>query len=265
MAEVVAALLLYRRRTRAGWIAVGVLTGGFVMVTLPLAFAGSDNEIASVVTFGLAMLYAWVADGAWRLALAWRSYVAVDGEHLVVRHPGILPEPVILHRDEVAETEVDPRPWHERRTAAGLRAKAFGGPTFLDAKLPVISAAPSAHGEATAAAPNLVIRFGSPRQLPAAPASIRMLLRLSQGKSGSYLGPKPRRTYPGLRLIVEDVAPLVPVLDAWERLDVETRDADYLSPVTARDHRRYRRRRLLVALGVTAITALFAVLELLAR
>lgn len=262
----VAAPLLYRRRTRAAWIAVAVPTAGLAGLSFWGSLVVSGRLTLNLFSFGMAVLYGWIADGALRVAFARKHYVGVQDDRLVIAHDGLMPEPLVLHRTDIDEVEIDPRPIHERRTAAGLRRGGVAPPTFLAPNLAVISPAVSSHSDdGTAVTPNLVVRFRANRELPAPPLSVRLLLRLAQGRHGAYRGPKPRREYRAVRLVVDGVEPIAQAVDAWEPLDVEARDERYLAPVTAEHHRKYRRKRLLVGLGVTAIMAFFVVLQLVAR
>lgn len=262
----VAAPLLYRGRTRAAWIATAVPTAMLAALSFWGSLAVSGNLTVNVVSFGMALGYGWLADGAVRVAFGRKHDIGVEDEHLVIAHDGLMPEPLVLHRTEIDEVEVDPRPIDERRTAAGLRRGGVSPPTFLAPNLAVISPAVSSHSDdGTAVTPNLVVRFRANRELPAPPLSIRMLLRLAQGRHGAYRGPKPRREYRAVRLVVDGVGAAAEALDEWEPLDVEARDARYLAAVTAEHHRRYRRKRLLMGLGVTGIMAFFVILQLVAR
>lgn len=262
----VAAPLLYRGRTRAGWAATGVVTGLLAVLSFWGSLAVAANVAFNVVVFAMALAYGWMADGALRMTFARKHYVGVEGDHLAIVHDGLMPEPLVVRRDEVDEIEVDPRSIEERKTAAGLRRGGVGPPTFLASNLAVISPAVSSHSDdGTAVTPNLVVRFKAGREIPSPPLSVRLLLRLAQGKYGAYRGPKPGREYKAVRLVVGGVERVAEAVDRWEPLDVERRDVRYLAPVTEEHHARYRRRQILTAVAVTGITGVFLVLEVLSR
>lgn len=262
----VTAPLLYRRRTRLGWVLTATVTGFLAALLLWPAADLSGNLARSLVLLGLAAGYGWVAAGAAQLAVGRRAYVAVHGDSLVVVHDGLLGEPLVVHRDDVAEVEVDPRPIDERSTAAALRRGGVAPPTFLDPDLAVVSPSPSTHSDyGTAVVPNVVVRFARPLAMAPPTLSVRFLLRLVQGRHGQYRGPKPGQTDDAVRLVVDDVGEIAAPLSTWERIDVEPRDERYLVAVTAEHRHRHRRQQLLMAAGVAAIAALALALEILSR
>lgn len=247
--------LLHRPVVRAGWLTVGAVCAFFAAGAAWAAWEAGIVATGRVLAFVLALGYAWLADGAFRLARA-RPVLALSHDAVTLGHTPLLPEPTVVPASGVSAVTVDRRPFAERRVAAATRAPGVAPSGFLDPRLPVVSVAPSAHWpEGSGAPPNVVLWLDPPASVPTVPRSVRLLLRVAGGRSGRYLGPRPGRPFTGVRLVVADDG--VPAVVAWaaERglLAELDRDRRYLAALTERNRRSYVRGRWVmvgIVLGV---------------
>lgn len=258
MMTVVEVALRSRLLVRAGWAAVGA--GSLVVAAVGWwigAASMASNQRAASVSIGLALLYTPAALAGIRMAGASRPRLVIADRTIAIHHPGVLREPITGELDGfVADTRTD----NDRRVAATVRRKAFGGTDLLDGSIPVVSAAPSSHSDhGTAQVPNLVLFFREPVPSPAVSLGVRLLLRVSTGRTGRYRGPRPRGTIQAVRLVADDpAAAAVALSGSVAELD-HPRNASYLRPITSRDRTKARRHRVALAWVTVAILLIVVV------
>lgn len=243
-----------RPLVQIGWrILAVVLLAAAGVTALGLVGAGPSPALLGLTAF--AFVYLWLATGAIRMARWGSGELRLSDDRLVVDCPALFGEPVEVPRDGVDYAAVDGRSAADRRVAARARAEA-GRSTFHERDWPVLSIEPSAHRDTGTTQPNLTIDVAPSLEAPKVPWSVRLLLRLSQGRHGRYRGPKSGKGMPGLRLVVADLDAAGRAFEEWGVLGVRDRDRGYLEPVTEEDRSEARRIRLITAAVLVGILAL---------
>lgn len=256
--------------TRAGWLAAGVVASGIAAVlTVLLATTPADAArpwVTAATVGALVVPYAWCGAGALRIGRARRHRLTVEPDALVIEHDALLGSPLVIARANIRSADADLRADDERRVAAARRRGGVVPPTFLDPSLPVVGAAPSVHARyGTAHAPNLVLHFHEPIVAPPVAWATRFLLRVSTGRFGRYRGPRGGRPMAGVRLTVDDPAPVVAALTQWGVLEPAPRNTRYLAPVRAADRRAAGRERLALFLVSSGVLVALIVARLVWR
>lgn len=259
--------LVLRPRTRAGWIAAAAVALLLGSASTGVVVMSAGRVYASLpLTVLMAGGYLWLGLGALDVARSRSARLEIGPDRLAIVHDGLLREPLIIERAAVEAVTLDLRARDDRRAAAAVRRGGIVRPSFLDPRIPVVSAAASSHSlDGTAVAPNMVVMLRRPVRAPRIPLAARVLLRLTQGKTGRYRGPKPGDELRGIRLAVADADAAGNALASWDVLTTLARDERYLMPIAEADHAKAGRRRAILIAGVGAIVILFGALELLAR
>jgi hypothetical protein len=259
---------LQRRDVEAlawGLVAAGLFAAVGVLAAVAVgAPHTSPLGTLSLLVFGVP--YGWLGWGAFRLARGGPGNVSVDGNRVVITHPGLFDGAIRIDRSDLAVIAVDSRSPTDRTTAAKVRRGGVVPPDFIDPAIPVISSAPSAHARwGSAVVPNCVLFLAHPLTFPSAGRAIRVLLAISGGRGGHYRGPHPEHPYDAVRLCVTDVTMLGNVAEQWGVLGDRPRDRRYLSPVSASTRARARHDRMIGWAVVGSTLALFGLMAVIGR
>ncbi len=240
--------LAFPTGTRVGWVITGALLTPFGMFQVLFIIMLIDRAPASTPFLAaMGALYLWLGIAAIDVARA-RPHLTVHGDRIELRHRGLIAGTLVVPRAQIERVAVDPRSRVERGVAARTRRRGFASASFIDLRIPVLSASPSSLSRTgTRRVPNVVLHLATPLRWPKVSLGARFLLRVAQGKHGSYDGPKTRREMRAVRLVVDDARAAA---DAFgDLVEHSERDAQYLAPLTARNYARARREKLYVALG----------------